>query len=128
MNAEKLLIVKNSATEGPGIIEAILKEKSISYEIVELDKGSLFPSPKNYSAVIVLGGPDSANDTTIKMKHELEKEPQLKAPEQVTTSFEFEREWETEQKPEFEQEPEKLEKEFVSEKEEVAEGGAETTN
>src|SRR3989338_4744742 len=72
MNTEKLLIVKNSATEGPGIIEAILKEKSISYEIVELDKGSLFPSPKNYSAVIVLGGPDSANDTTIKMKHELE--------------------------------------------------------
>ena len=74
------------------------------------------------------------------MKNELEKEPQLKAPEQVTTSFEFEREWETVQKPEFEPEPEskleseskpetsfvqeeheKLEEEFTSEKEEAKE-------
>lgn len=69
----KILIIKNSAIEGPGLIAAILWEKSISYEIVDLDKGGLFPSAKGYSAVIVLGGPDSANDSTMKMGHELER-------------------------------------------------------
>lgn len=73
MVSKKILIAKNSLTEGLGIIETILKEKSISYEIVELDKGQLFPNPKDYSAVIVLGGPDSANDSTIKMRHEIER-------------------------------------------------------
>lgn len=73
MVSEKILIIKNSIIECPGMIETILKEKSISFEIVELDKGQIFPNPKNYSAVIVLGGPDSANDSTTKMRHELEK-------------------------------------------------------
>ncbi|MBI2660647.1 type 1 glutamine amidotransferase [Candidatus Woesearchaeota archaeon] len=71
MKPKKLLIVKNSITEGPGIIETILKEKFISYDIADLDKGNLFPSAEDYSAVIVLGGPDSANDSTVKMNHEL---------------------------------------------------------
>src|SRR3989344_7468800 len=73
MNANKILIIKNSVAEDPGIIETILEEKSVSYEIIELHKWQVSPSPKEYSAVIVLGGPDSANDLTIKIKHELER-------------------------------------------------------
>ena len=36
-------------------------------------KGRAFPSPKGYSVLVILGGPDSANDTTDKMKNELQR-------------------------------------------------------
>ena len=66
-----LLIVKNITREGPGILEEILKENSIDFHIVDLDAGDMLPEPDNYSAVIVFGGPDSANDRTKKMEQEL---------------------------------------------------------
>lgn len=68
-----VLIIKNNVHEGPGIIEDILKEKRLAYEIRELDDGDSFPKPVNYSAVIVLGGPDSANDQTPKMIQEIQR-------------------------------------------------------
>ena len=67
-----LLIVKNITREGPGILKELLLKNNINYEIVDLNAGEEFPEPENYSAVIVLGGPDSANDTTEKMLNELE--------------------------------------------------------
>ncbi|WP_094228701.1 type 1 glutamine amidotransferase [Methanolobus psychrotolerans] len=66
-----LLIVKNIPREGPGILEDILTKNSIPHEIIDLDTGDNLPDPLGYSAIIVLGGPDSANDTTGKMITEL---------------------------------------------------------
>jgi len=66
-----LLLVKNITREGPGILESILKDKDITYHIADLDAGDSFPDPEKYSAVIVFGGPDSANDSTEKMTYEL---------------------------------------------------------
>ena len=37
----------------------------------DLDQGQKFPPVENYGAVVVLGGPDSANDESEKMKSEL---------------------------------------------------------
>ncbi len=68
---KKVLIVKNIIREGPGIIGLLLEEKGIPYEVVDLERGETFPLPKDYGAVIVLGGPDSANDISDKMKNEL---------------------------------------------------------
>ena len=68
---KQLLIVQNITREKPGLLEAVLAERNISYELVDLDKGEAFPSPLDYQALIVLGGPDSANDTTGKMTQEL---------------------------------------------------------
>jgi GMP synthase-like glutamine amidotransferase len=68
-----LLIIKNDVHEGPGIIEEVLKSHQLSYEIKDLDAGDEFPDPVQYSAVIVLGGPGSANDENEKMKHELSR-------------------------------------------------------
>ncbi len=73
MKNKKALIVKNFPLEGPGLIEQVLNENSIDYEIVELDKGEDFPNPLDYSAMFVLGGPDSANDQTAKIRSELER-------------------------------------------------------
>ena len=70
---KKILIVKNITREGPGIIEGLLKEWDIAYGIIDLDKGEAFPSPSAYAAIIVLGGSDSANDDSEKMKLELER-------------------------------------------------------
>lgn len=67
----KVLIVQNVTREGPGLLEAILKESNIDYDLVDLDKAEEFPDPTNYQALVVLGGPDSANDQTSKMLQEL---------------------------------------------------------
>lgn len=71
---KEILIVKNITREGPGLLEEVLKEHDIGYTIVDLDQGQQFPRAddlENYGAVVVLGGPDSANDENEKMKNEL---------------------------------------------------------
>lgn len=67
----KLLIVKNISREGPGLLERILQDEFISYDVVDLSAGQSIPSLDSYKAMVVLGGPDSANDDTQTMKAEL---------------------------------------------------------
>ncbi len=64
------LIVKNITREGPGLLEELLKEKNISYTVANLHTGESLPAPEHYGAVVMLGGPDSANDETPKMQSE----------------------------------------------------------
>jgi len=68
---KEVLIVKNITREGPGLLEEILREQGIFYRIVDMDKGDNFPPMGGFGAVVVLGGPDSANDESIKMKEEI---------------------------------------------------------
>ncbi len=68
---KEILIVKNITREGPGLLEEELRERGIRYDVVDLSRGQNFPSVEDYRAVIVLGGPDSANDESEKMKNEL---------------------------------------------------------
>lgn len=68
----EILIVENISREGPGILQEILDEKNISYKIIDLNKNENLPDPEDFSAVVVLGGPDSANDKNLKMENELE--------------------------------------------------------
>jgi GMP synthase (glutamine-hydrolysing) len=68
---KEILIFKNITREGPGLLEEVLKERGIEYTIVDLDQGQKFPPVENYGAVVVLGGPDSANDENEKMENEL---------------------------------------------------------
>ena len=66
-----LLIVKNITREGPGLLENVMAEAAVSSTIIDLSQHETFPDPTGYRAVIVLGGPDSANDPTPKMTQEL---------------------------------------------------------
>ncbi len=69
---KKILIIKNKTSEGPGAIEKIILEKRIPYKIIDLDKHQpLSGELPGTGAVIILGGPDSANDQNEKMKSEL---------------------------------------------------------
>jgi len=68
---KEILIVKNITREGPGLLQTELKERDIGHTIADLAQGENFPLIENYGAVVVLGGPDSANDVNEKMENEL---------------------------------------------------------
>lgn len=65
-----ILFLKNITHEAPGLMEVILKEKNMPYDIVDLPKGEPLPAQHPH-ILIVLGGPDSANDVTDNMKNEI---------------------------------------------------------
>ena len=67
----RLLIIKNIDCEGPGLIEDILIEHKVDYEIVMPGNRADYPNPRKYKGFIVLGGPQSANDKTSMIKREL---------------------------------------------------------
>jgi GMP synthase (glutamine-hydrolysing) len=67
----KLLIVQNISREGPGLLENVLLDEKVDFDVVDLDRGEPIPSLEPYKAMVVLGGPDSANDQTEKISNEL---------------------------------------------------------
>ena len=68
---KKVLIVKNVHRESPGLIKTVLDEYGIPIRLYNPHSHNMkFPNPNDYSAVIVLGGPQSAND--LEMQNELE--------------------------------------------------------
>jgi len=67
----KILVIKNISREDPGLLGEIIMEQGISYDIADLSLGQKPGSVENYGAIVVLGGPDSAIDETLKMKSEL---------------------------------------------------------
>src|SRR6266516_894268 len=70
-NKAEILIATNISREGPATIATVLQERGFSSTVVNLEVGEIFPSPRNYGALIVMGGPYRANDPTPKMQHEL---------------------------------------------------------
>jgi GMP synthase-like glutamine amidotransferase len=53
-----VLIIKNIETEGPGTIEDFLREKGITYSILELyDCKAEVPDVRQYSHLVIMGGP-----------------------------------------------------------------------
>ena len=66
-----MLVLKNAAREGPGLLGEILQELGIECDIVELEHGQSIPRLEGYAALVVLGGSDSANDDNDKMRDEL---------------------------------------------------------
>ena len=74
-----VLFVKNATIEGPGLFQEILVARSIPYGIVDLEAGQPLPAVKGLKAVVVLGGPASANHTTPTILAELDFISQLLA-------------------------------------------------
>lgn len=70
---KKILIIQNITRESPGILSQVILENNIKFDLVDLFKGEKLPEDiSGYSAIVVLGGPNSANDTDEKMLAELE--------------------------------------------------------
>ena len=68
-----LLIIKHIAHEEPGLLEELLEKHSIQSVVIDLSKKEPYPDPRGFSAVITLGGPQSANDRTPEMLAELDR-------------------------------------------------------
>jgi GMP synthase-like glutamine amidotransferase len=73
MHKNKLLIVQNISHEGPGMLAELLEEHALGFELYDLSKGDAIPDPLHYPGVVVLGGPQSANDATPQISHELQR-------------------------------------------------------
>ena len=71
IKGKEILFFKNITRENPGLLEVIIKEIGIKYSVIDLSQNQSIKSLDNYGAVVVLGGPDSANDRTPKMENEL---------------------------------------------------------
>ena len=71
--SRKILIVKNITQEGAGLLETLLCEYGIASHSEDLSAGGTFPDPRGYSALVVLGGPQSANDKTSAMLLQLRR-------------------------------------------------------
>ncbi len=53
-----VLIIKNTENEGPGTIEEFLKEKGLSYEILNMNScHAEIPDVKDYTHLVIMGGP-----------------------------------------------------------------------
>ena len=63
-----MLVLRNNIHEGPGILRGILENREIASDIVDFEDMASIPSLSAYSAVFMLGGPESANDRTKKMQ------------------------------------------------------------
>jgi len=72
-NKKPILVIKNASIEGIGIFEELFHKNSIEYQVVDLEKEEFIPTPTAFGALIVLGGPSSANDVTNRMIHEINR-------------------------------------------------------
>lgn len=72
MDDIEALIIKNITHEDPGLISEILSEYDIGYNIVDISKTVRLPDIDQYKLIIIMGGPDSANDTSEKILKELD--------------------------------------------------------
>ena len=68
---KEILIIKNITREDSGLLGEIIRELGIKNHVIDLSRGEKIRSVEKYAAVVVLGGPDSANNETPKMKSEL---------------------------------------------------------
>jgi GMP synthase (glutamine-hydrolysing) len=69
--AKEILVIRNTPRENPGILESLMIEHKLNYNIIDFDESSVIKPVEDYAALIVLGGPESANDKTPKMIREL---------------------------------------------------------
>ncbi|MFX1256791.1 MAG: type 1 glutamine amidotransferase [Promethearchaeota archaeon] len=68
---KRVLIIKNISYEEPGLILEVLNKTHISYEILDFSEKLSNPNLEEYDLLIIMGGPDSANDKSAKIIKEL---------------------------------------------------------
>jgi GMP synthase (glutamine-hydrolysing) len=57
-----VLVLQHIACEPPGVYEDVLRERGATLHRVEVDAGEELPDWREFSAIVAMGGPMSAND------------------------------------------------------------------
>ena len=70
MRNPDVLIVQNIEREGPGLLAGVLRAAGVSFDVVDSQRAHV-DELRHSRAVVMLGGPDSANDHTEKMSDRL---------------------------------------------------------
>ena len=70
---KRVLVLQNIRHEGLGLCAELLHARGLRWDCVHLDAGQTLPSLERYAALIVLGGPDSANDATASMRAQIQR-------------------------------------------------------
>ncbi len=65
--AKRICIVRHITREGPGSFLNHLKKRGLDIHQYDLSQNPALPDPAMYDGVLVMGGPDSANDVSEKM-------------------------------------------------------------
>ena len=68
---KEILIIRNVPRENPGLLLEAIREAGIKYVITDAENLTEISSPESYGAVVVLGGPASANDKTDLIEYEI---------------------------------------------------------
>lgn len=71
MAADSVLVILNIAREGTGTFGEVMADRGIRRFEVDVSSGAAIPDPSGFGAVLVMGGPASANDGTVTMGREL---------------------------------------------------------
>jgi GMP synthase-like glutamine amidotransferase len=61
----QLRVIKHTTFEGPGAVAAWAKERGYALETTELEQGQALPSPADFDALVLMGGPMSVNEEDV---------------------------------------------------------------
>ncbi|MFQ5344750.1 MAG: type 1 glutamine amidotransferase [Mariprofundus sp.] len=65
------LVIQHLEIEPPALISEILEQAGHRLITVHLDQGDIIPEPSEFDGIVIMGGPQSANDNTDYIKDEL---------------------------------------------------------
>src|SRR5689334_15680002 len=68
---KKALAIQNARCETLGTFEGLLESYGYETEVVDAMRESVLPDPRNYDAIVILGGPMSVYDNSPSMQAEM---------------------------------------------------------
>lgn len=71
MSDAAVLVVINTPREGTGTFGEVMADRGVRRFEVDVSSGVSVPDPAGFSAMLIMGGPASANDESAEMKREL---------------------------------------------------------
>ena len=73
---KSVLIIKNIGHEGPGLLQTVLAKHNVASTTIDISGGDAIHDPLDHDAIVILGGPQSANDETVSMLQQIEQAKQ----------------------------------------------------
>lgn len=58
----RLRVIKHTTSEGPGAVASWARERGYTLDTTELEQGQALPSPADFDALVLMGGPMSVNN------------------------------------------------------------------
>lgn len=70
--SKTIIFIKNCSREGPGAFDMVAAERGVPVAVYDIEAGHPLPPVERVKAVVMLGGPESANDDNPSMTERIE--------------------------------------------------------